>query len=195
MRKTAVFLMLSMLTAGVSAQTVLWDEDVDGDITDDWSMPLDFGVLTPGSYLLSNTVVNSNDPDGDRDFFTITIPVGAVLAQMNLLSFESGGAGFIGMIEGPAFDDDPANIFNPADLLGYIIYTVFDEGNNILPGIGSGSGSQGFTTPLGPGTYTFWSQETATVPTSSTFEFVVVPAPASAALLGFGALALTRRRR
>ena len=195
MRKTSLFLMLSMLTAGVSGQTVLWDEDVDGDITDDWAMPLDFGVLTPGSYLLSNTVVNSNEPDGDRDFFTITIPAGAALAEMNLVSFVSGGGGFIGMIAGGAFGDDPANIFNPADLLGYNIYTTLDVGNNILPGIGSGSGAQGFTTPLGPGTYTFWSQETASVPSSTTFEFVVVPAPASAAVLGFGALAMARRRR
>ena len=67
-------------------------------------------------------------------------------------------------------------------------------GTDILDDLGEGDGAIGFTPPLGPGTYSFWLQQVNDPFTAYGLDFVVVPEPASAALLALGLTALAGLR-
>jgi hypothetical protein len=82
-------------------------------------------------------------------------------------------------------------------------YTHFGPGAgnvglDILPSMGTGAGSQGFTAPLAAGSYTFWIQQLGAL-TNYDFNFAVtrVPEPSSLllAVVGLGILPLLAHRR
>ena len=151
------------------AEGVLTDETIDGDISSDLDNPLAF-QLTDGS----GTIIGSVGA-GDTDYVTVNVPEGSVLSAINLLDYvnvDPGTVSFIGVQEGTVFTelpDDP----NVGNLLGFLLYGAELLDTNILPAIGEGPGTQGFTGPLGAGDYTFWINETADDPSSYSFEFVV----------------------
>ena len=80
-------------------------------------------------------------------------------------------------------------------LLGYAHYGELDLGQDILPTMGNGPGSQGFAGPLGPGDYSFWVRQGGADAATWDLNFVVTPAPGALALLGLGGLFGTSRRR
>ena len=90
---------------------------------------------------------------------------------------------------------------DPTTLLGYALVGVSDMGNDILQPMGTWPGSQGFSGPLGPGSYTFWVQETGPSTDNWDLDFMIeattpaVPGPgALAGLMGIACLAGRRRR-
>lgn len=109
----------------------------------------------------------------DRDFFTFVVPAGQQLTSISLLggttTAGAGGLGFIGITD--------ANNFGSAvptaatGLLGYLHYSTTQIGTDVLDDIGAGAGSRQFTSPLGPGTYAVWIQETAVANVSYGFSF------------------------
>ncbi|MBX9738115.1 MAG: hypothetical protein K2X32_14430 [Phycisphaerales bacterium] len=178
------------VTAPAAANTV-YNEAITGDLSGNRLAPTNLGVLTPGS----NTLLGSTG-NADRDYFRITIAPTQSLTNINLVSYVSNDrAAFIGVQAGSTFTEDP-NAADVANILGYTLIgpNGAPAGSDILDNMGVGGGAIGFTGALGAGTYTFWLQQLG-ANTTYTLDFVVVPTPSAAALLGLGVLSVSRRRR
>jgi hypothetical protein len=172
---------------------IVWNEAIDGDLSDDPSRPtaLSFSIG-------ANTVIGSlGIPDDDiRDFMTFTIGPNQLLTSLTLdtfspagLSFQAINAGSTGFIPG----SDPAGNF-----LGLEFVRDSMVGTDMLPLLAAGNfGSTGFSTPLGPGTYTYLIQEVSPEQFRDyTLTFNVVPEPSSIALVSLvGVLFFVRRAR
>lgn len=187
-RKLSLMFSLLCLTFVLSASN--YDEAVDGDITGDASNPMPFPVMV-GSNVLSAT-----SSSGDIEYFTITIPQFHKLDAINLTAYSDfSNLAFIGVQAGSTFTEPPTGT-NVANLLGW--FHLGPPLADILPVIGAGPGAIGFTAPLvGPGTYTFWTQQTGPA-TTYTLDFVIAPCPPATVptmpewgLFLFGLLALT----
>lgn len=174
---------------------VIWDDAVNGDLSDDRFNPNVFALDNGVSSIISETVL-SNFPSsegGDRDYFTVTIGAGQSITSIMLAeSFNPAGGfdavGFMALQFGPIVTVDPAAP-NPAPLAGFVIGTEDLIGTDIL-GLLSGGLSE-----LGAGEYAFWVQQTGEDLTRIRLDFNVVPAPGAMALLGLGGLVAGRRRR
>ena len=102
-----------------------------------------------------------------------------------------------GDLSGDYFSVDPANP-NVTQLMGYVHYGELDVGQDILPTMGMGPGSQGFTTPVGPGTYSFWVRQGGADLSHWDLNFVVESStvvPGIGGLAGLMGVGLIRRRR
>jgi hypothetical protein len=148
---TAVFA-TSALAAG-------YKEGKSGDLSDDG--------LNPTTVKLK---VGNNTIDGDfgvhggvidRDYFTIKIGTGQTLASIVVDPKTKIGnrLSFIGVETGKQVNTDPEG-GDPSQLLGWDHFGKADFGKDILPRICTGAGAIGCTPPLGPGSYSFWVQET-----------------------------------
>lgn len=185
----------AVLVLGTAAHgQTLWNEVTQGDLSDDRFNPTVLN-LTEGSNILFG-VIDGDDGNGsiDRDYFSVTIPQGHVLARIDLLLYLSEDfAAFVGIQPGPIFPNDP-DIVLPGDLLGWAVFGPTDEGTNLL--LTMSMNGQTFTPPLPAGTYTLWAQQLDSF-TEWTPDFVVeaVPAPGVLAVLGLGVAACARRRR
>ena len=168
---------------------VVWDEDVDGSLSTDRFNTTNFGVLSQGSNnLICDTV------SGISKFFTFTIAEGEELSAIILDEWISeDDLGFLGVVTGDYFSVDPANP-DVTQLLGYVHHGETFVGEDILPAMGQGPGSIGFTGALGPGDYSFWIRQGGAELTTQDLNFVVTPAPGALALLGLAGVAGRRRR-
>ena len=184
---------------GSAAADLMWDESIDGDLSDDYLNPTQLFLDGVNNHVVFTTVgAGSNGGSNDLEYFTFTIAEGYELVSLVLDAFETepvSNLGFIGVAAGAVFPTPPDSP-DPTTLLGYALPGVEDVGNDILQAIGAGPGSEQFTGPLGAGTYTFWAQETGPSTDNWDLNFVVteVPAPGAVALLGISGL-VTRRRR
>ena len=143
------------------------DEAIDGDLSDDRLIPTEI-TLGMGSNVISGTAGG-----GDLDYVTFEVPVGYLLANVNLTAYSGSRVSFIGIVSGTQVMVDPAM---PAaeDLLGYHLFGEGDIGNDILPSMGTGANAMGFTPPLPAGNYAIWIQDTAGAE-SYQFDFVLIP--------------------
>lgn len=199
MRPQSLSAALAALTAVLSAGSamatgpIVWDESVQGDLSGNKALPTVLPLST-GSNLVEGTIQS-----GDIDYVTILVPAGRELSGLVMVDYAGkDGIAFIAVQSGTVFTEGPsASSVNIENLLGYSLFgtNVQNLGADILPEIGQGFGAQGFTGSLPSGSYTFWIQQTG-ASTSYTFDFQVVPAPASAVVLAAsGVLAARRRRR
>ncbi len=182
------------LVRPADAGTPFWDEGVDGDLSNDRADPTGPLLLLLGSNLISGTTVA-----GDRDYVTLTVPVGLQLSQVIPTFFDGDDLAFIGVEAGDEVTTDPT-AGDPSALLGWTHFgpTEGNVGTNILDDMGMGGGAIGFTGPLPAGNYSFWIQETSGIAVNYTLDFIVseIPAPAGIALLSLaGMIAPLRRRR
>jgi len=138
-------------------EPVNYDESVDGIFSADRLNPTEF------LFGIGTNVIRASQGGSENsvDYFTITIPEGSNLVSIRLSGFTGATANlaFIGVQEGDSFTE-PASGTNPANLLGGTTYGSADSFTNILDDIGDGGVGQGFSGPLGPGTYTFWLNQT-----------------------------------
>ena len=175
--------------ASTAVADVVWDEDIDGSLSTDRFNTTNFGTLSVGS---NNMIADTQS--GISKFFTFTIAEGEELSAMILDEWISeDDLGFLGVVTGDFFSVDPSNP-DVTQLLGYVHHGDTFVGEDILPAMGQGPGSIGFTGPLGAGTYSFWIRQGGADLTTQDINFVVTPAPGAFALLGVAGLILRRRR-
>ncbi|MCH2144672.1 MAG: hypothetical protein MK082_05940 [Phycisphaerales bacterium] len=187
------------LAATTASADLMWDEAIDGDLSGDYLNPTQLFTKGVNNHVIFTTVgAEANGGNQDREYFTFEVAVGYQLSAIILDAFETDpetNLGFIGVAEGSVFPTSPENA-DPTTLLGYTLPGINNVGNDILQDMGNGAASQGFSGPLGAGTYTFWAQETGPSTDNWDLNFVVteVPAPGALALLGLGGLVARRRR-
>ena len=162
------------LALGGVANAQVWDEDVDGDLSDDPDAPTPL-VFAPGA----NTIVGSmQSPDDTRDFITFTVMPGQQLTGLLLqryIDLDTGGdgdRGFHAINEGPTSfipGPDTADLF-----LGGAHLDPAPPGTDLLPVLGMApQAGTGFEPPLGPGTYSYVVQQTGPELTGYTLDFVI----------------------
>jgi hypothetical protein len=183
----------------------IWNEAVDGDLSNSGLSPTVVRPMTVGSNdVLGTTGSGANGVD--LDYFVVTVPTGFALASITVLpGTQSGGSvSFIGMEAGSEVTVSPT-ASSAAGLLGWWHYGPADINTNILPSMGVPTdGSSGFTPPLGAGQYSFWIQELSTGTFAYGFDLGLVstasvpePGTFTISLIGLAMLvpALLRRRR
>ena len=198
MRCAAVVRSCAAATLAVSfsaaSADVVWDEAIDGDLSDDYLAPT-FIDVSEGSI----NVIFTTDQDGDDDdIFTFTIAEGYELVGFVLDDFVTDdpfNLAFISIMPGNQMPFDPAT---PAteELLGYTLFNMSAVGNDLFLEMGAAFGTIGYDGPLGAGDYTVWAQETSPSVDDWNINIVVaqVPAPGVLAVLGVAGLAARRRR-
>lgn len=191
-----------LLSVARAEAATLWDESANGDLSNNQSVPNAF-TLAIGS----NAIIGSLGGTDHQDWIALTVPAGMQLGAVVLGAYNSTDLqGFTGVQAGTNF------VGNPGTAAPYLGYAHFGTGAvngalpatnlvgvDILPIMGNTTlaiGSQGFTPPLGSGTYTFLIQQTGSAATSYEFDYNVIPEPASLGLvaLGWGVILLLRRR-
>jgi hypothetical protein len=155
---------LTLLGAAVLSTSALaagYKESKSGDLSNDGLNP------TPVKLKVGSNIIDGDDGvhNGviDRDYFTIKIAAGQVLQSIVLdpKTRVGGLFSFLGVQKGKQVTVDP-NGGSAAGLLGWTHYSTADEGTDLLPQICmGGDGASGCTPPLGPGSYSFWAQETS----------------------------------
>jgi subtilisin-like proprotein convertase family protein len=130
-------------------QRVVWDEAVDGDLSNDKNQPTRLNLAYG-----NNVVTGAVGTGSEDDFFSFTVPEGMNLAKIRLLDYSSSSnTTFFGI------DDSP--IYNTTDPpFGRATIGAASVGTNILPAMGTSLGN--FTPPLPAGTYSFWLDENGT---------------------------------
>jgi hypothetical protein len=187
--------------AGIPATATGYNE-TSGDLSNLNTSPtaVTFGV---GSNIISGTT-GSTAGVIDRDYFTFTIAPDQQLTAIMVLDGTTSIAGrdpqnplsFIGLEAGGSLTDPAAPVVG--DLLGYTHYGPSLVGTDILDNIGAGAGAQGFSGPLGAGTYSVWIQEANAGTADYVFNFLVASVPESSTwammLSGFGLIGWSMRR-
>lgn len=105
--------------------------------------------------------------DGDPDFYTLTVPKGAVLTTINLDAYGHGLASnvsFIGYQIGMSIDRDPETL--TVDDINYTLFGINDVGGAILEGEN-----------LVAGDYAFWINETSSNGAVYSLNYTVVSVP------------------
>ena len=188
------------IPATFASADVVWNEGVSGDLS---SVP---GAPTPLVLALgSNSVVGTAGTGDTQDWVTVTVPQGFQITSLVHAAYVSADPqGFMGVQAGASFVGNP---FAAGSYMGFAHFG-FAAVNGAFPAtntVGSdmlalmanpavAPGSTGFTTPLGPGTYTFLFQQLSGT-TQYQFDFVVTPAPSAAAVVGLGLAGVLRRSR
>jgi len=170
--KNVLFFLLLLMSWNLQATH---DESTDGDLSNDATSPT-VVVVTPGSNVLTGSTINANDPMGDPDYFSFTIPAGHELTSIDLLSLVSGNVAFFALAEGNSLPVPTG----AGDLLGFTHLgdVQGDQLAALALGVTGFPSPVGFANPLPAGTYTFWIQETSpTTPSDYSLDFVISAIP------------------
>jgi hypothetical protein len=164
------------------AAGVVWDEAVNGDVSNDPTAPTQINLAVGTNSFVATM------PGPDLDFFSVHVPAGSVLSAIYNPVYDSlDQVSFIAMGPGTSM---PAAVlsYDPTGLLGYTHFGpgVFDPGENLLEDMGIPQfGVPGFTLPLPAGAYTLWLQQESGVDESYQLDFKVdaVPEPGGVVLV------------
>lgn len=178
--------------AGTAAASINYDETVDGDLSNNRFAPTNF-VLSTGVSSFTMDVIDSDQPTGDLDYFSVTIGAGLSIDSIILTDSSNPAGGFdpiafLALEVGPQVSVDP-DAPDPTPLAGFFLSNPTLIGTEVLDDLTNGG------TSLGAGTYSLWIQQTGEDLTRISLDFNVVPAPGSVAALGCLGLLASRRRR
>jgi hypothetical protein len=187
-------LLLAIASPSFAASSVLWDESVSGDVSNDPTAPTQMNVSLGTNQFIATM------PGSDLDFITIHVPANSVLSAIYNSVYDSiDQVSFAAIGPGTSI---PATVLNedPTGLLGYAHFGpgATDPADNLLTIMSQPAfGVPGFATPLPSGAYSVWIQQQSPVAESYQLDFVVdaVPEPATSALLLVGVLVASCRRR
>lgn len=184
-------LMLSLAVmlgfASTANAAILFDENDGVDLSNDNDNPTLLGSAGLGSNIVKGS---TNNNPFDPDFWSLTIDPGYRLSAIILNGYTNqDDASFFAVSEG----DQITSITDGSDLLGITLFGAADGtrvGDNLLDDLATAKEIRdvqvnGFTAPLGAGTYTFWTQETAGA-TTYEFDFQVTAVPEPLTILGSG---------
>lgn len=163
--------MLLLLLVTVAFADSSYNEDIDGDLSDDRSAPSQID-LTLGRNELRATSVR-----GDREYVTIHLKEGQQLEQIIVASYlSSDEVSFIGLQQGITFTEPPSGT-NPANLLGWAHFGPGrnNVGTDILDDMAAMTNTIGFTPPLTSGDYVLWLQQTGVTTTTYSLDLMVAP--------------------
>ena len=201
-RSTLASIFLTALAWPMLASAANYIESVNGDLSGDFQNPTSIVLVPNGSTTVSGTIQGAGmGVSVDLDYFKVTVPVGQVLAALNVLP-GTVGAGAIGSFIAIYSGATAVNPVGAAstDALGYYLYRAADIGTDILDNMGTfnfngTNPSIGFIPPLSSGDYTFWIQEGFNGTFPYNFELVSsVPEPPTILLMGLAGLAIGLRR-
>jgi hypothetical protein len=188
----------ALLTPAAHA-AIAWDEVGQGDLANSGLSPTAVPLALGGNSIYGNLGPMAGGGI-DRDYFTITVPAGAVLSAIFIeFYFGDDPVAFMGIALGSVITVDPDEA-SPADIDGYVLFGssgLNTPGADVLPQLPLTNDPPRFTTPLSPGTYTFWVQQLGGSADYG-FNFVLsVPSPGTAALLAmvFAATGIRTRPR
>ena len=180
MHRLAIAAAASLVAFASVAHAVTYNEASQGDLSNNGNSPTNLGVFGAGTHTV--TASSAGSPSVDIDDFTFSIPAGLSLTDIIPTAYTGDDeTAFIGLQAGNTIDHSGAS------LIGYQHFGP-NQGNmntNIRPFISA--------SPLGPGSYSVWMQQTGQ-PSTYTMSFVVTPEPGSVATLAFLALAFMTAR-
>jgi hypothetical protein len=191
MKNVIALVAVAGIAAAAAGQTVVWDEGVDGNLSNDPNAPTDLGTLGAGGNIVRGSTLGAGTPPSDGfDVFQINIAAGFSITDIILSAYSPAGAtatsGF-NFSTGSAASNLPIGspdlIFGPG-------WGAANVGQDLLDVAVGGP-----VASLGPGTYFMEIREFGGPLADWELTFNVVPAPGAMALLGLGGLAATRRRR
>lgn len=180
------------LLAASLASAAIYDETIDGDLSGDRFAPTMI-TLDQGLNTVSMDVVISDQPGGDRDYFTFTLGAGQSIDSMVVLEATNLAGGFdstafVGFGPGSFFDFDPDTFSGPG-LSGFVLTAPPVVGVESIIDLTGGLSS------IGPGSYSFWVQQTGPELTRVSLGLNVIPSPSAMGVLAMGGLVAVRRRR
>ena len=168
----------NIMITGDAAAVFDYDEAVDGDLSDDNLAPTTISLPSSGTFTIA---AGQAGTPRDIDYVTINVPAGSQLDSFFLDAYtenQADGGAFFGIGTGTSLPGTPGNQ-GAGDLIGGLLFDETEIGTDILASSNGGSGTAGFTAPLGAGDYTLWfNQLGGTVNTfEATFNLseVVIP--------------------
>lgn len=182
-------LLFSILFAASVSADIVHDESVDGDLSGDFAVPTPLTFATGANTILGDIGANGNtgSTNGlDADYFTVVVVAGQELNSIFVDSRTGPGfQSFFGFTEGSEFTGQ-----GNGDIDGNVLFN--DGSGEVINALAGG--------PLGPGTYSFWIQETdGSGVVDYSFTFGVTNAVPEPSTLVFGLIAgcglAIRRRR
>src|SRR5262245_28455815 len=207
LRYAAILLMVFVALTTRTAKSATYNESVNGDLSNDPTSPTPF-TLSLGTNSIFGSVGSGAGTDS-LDAISITVPAGMALTGFTNSAYSGSlNQDFVGFHSGASFTGSP---FVGGNYMGLAHFgtaaTNVGVGNppgsptstvglDLLPVMNSQGlavGASGFTSPLGPGTYTFLTgQQVAELDSFPTYQFdvSVVPEPASLWLATTGAALL-----
>jgi hypothetical protein len=207
------------LSINSASAVTLWNEDINGDLSDNGLAPTNVGTLQVGTNSLKATF-NAGTTNPSPDYFTFKIPKGLALKDIILNSWSplDEDIAFFAVQQGSIFDFVvPPNRDNAVGLLGWTHLRIAQVGTNILPEMAASNlppsesgfnlpapwvpGATGFSLPLKSGEYSFWLRQGGDVNITVEMDFNTVPvpetglAPVVALGLGLGGFLMKKRRK
>lgn len=151
-----------------------WEEEVDGDLSSDPNAPTSLSFATG-----NNLVTGSVEAPGDvYDYLTFTIGPGQTLTNLLQMDFVDISSGFPGNTAFHAIIGGATSYVPDFDTIDFFLganhMDPLPAGTDVLPDLANATlGGSGFTTPLGPGTYTYHVQQVDNLLTGYTLQFVI----------------------
>lgn len=198
-KQVAAFVMAMQLGIGAAHAAIVWDEAVDGDLSDDGAVPTALSV-SPGENEWRGQVGDLGLPETDTDLVTFTVPDGLFLTSLRFDRYDEspdiGGGSFFAVAEGSAVSTG----FGSVHLSNALVDAPGEWLDDLADGARFGSPSAevtGLTAPLPAGDYVVWLGELATQIDYTIVATLAVPEPTGlaslVALLGVGSISYRRK--
>ncbi len=186
MKKIASLLLAAVLPAQAA---VVYHEAIDGDLSGAFASPTNI-ILTTGANTIIATMGNNGNTGAtngrDADYFRISLLPGHFLTSFTLDSYTfaptNPGISFAAYVAAASFTGQTEEDIDGTAFINAASGEILDD----------------FTStpnPLGPGTYSFWFQETSATVVDYQITLHVIPEPCTTVLATLGFLMAARRQR